>query len=86
MHPTKAELITKNGLRCMLCGKECEYKEINYHHIVPKYVYKLLKIPIDNSYANGSLLCLSCHSKVHEYLYWDDEYQKMMDLVEDNKV
>lgn len=86
MHPTKAELIVKNGLRCMACGRECTYREIQWHHIVPKYVFKQTKQPIDNSYENGSLLCVRCHAKIHEYLYWDAEYQLMTELIEDNRL
>ena len=86
MHPTKAELIMKNGMRCMACGKECRYSEIQRHHIVPKYVFRQLKLPIDDSYANSCLVCTRCHSMIHEYLYWDEEYQQMMDLIEDHKV
>ena len=85
MHPTKAELIRKNGLRCMLCGKECDYQEINWHHIKPKAVCKYYHEEIDNTYENGSLLCLNCHALVHTYSYWSDEYQYYMDVIRQNK-
>jgi 5-methylcytosine-specific restriction endonuclease McrA len=85
MHPTKEELIERNGLRCMLCLKEFPYHEIQYHHIVPKYASKHMGLPPDNTYDNGCLLCLKCHAKVHEYSYWSDEYQFLMDVIEDNK-
>ena len=86
MHPTKAKLIELNGMRCMACGRQCTRHELQWHHIVPKYVFRQNHLPIDNSYENGALLCVNCHIKVHEYLFWDDEYQLMMDLVEDHKV
>lgn len=86
MHETKALLIMRNGLRCMGCGKETKLKDLQWHHIVPKYVSRLNKQPPDNSYENGSLLCKSCHIQIHKYLYWDIEYQKLTDLIEDNKI
>ena len=85
MHPTKAELINRNGLRCMLCGKEVPYRQINWHHIKPKAVCKYYKEPIDNSYENGSLLCLECHDFVHTLYYWSAEYQYYMDVIRKNK-
>jgi len=78
MHETKAELITRNGLRCMLCGRTFPYREINWHHIKPKAVCKYLGEEIDNSYENGALLCLSCHAHVHTLYYWSREYQELM--------
>lgn len=39
----------------------------------------------DNSYENGSLVCVRCHQKIHEYMYLDDEYQYMMDVIQGNK-
>ena len=85
MHPTKALLIERNGLRCMLCGKEVSYREINWHHIKPKAVCKYYGEPIDDSYENGSLLCLSCHAYVHTLYYWSAEYQQTMDEIRRNK-
>lgn len=85
MHPTKQELLNINGPRCMLCGKIFRYRELEWHHIVPKYVTTFYGQPKDDSYENGSILCLKCHARVHEYLYWDDEYQFLMDVIEDNK-
>lgn len=85
MNETKVLLILVNGLRCMGCGKDVPLKEIEWHHIVPRYVFKQNHLPIDNSYENGSLLCRRCHVEIHKYLYWDDEYQKLTDLIEDNK-
>ena len=38
MHMTKAQLIVRNGLRCMGCGRVVEYADIQWHHIKPKYV------------------------------------------------
>lgn len=85
MHETKAKLIELNGLRCMLCGKEYPYREINWHHIKPKYVSKYLGEPQDNSYDNGSLLCLNCHAYVHTFSYWSYEYQHLMFEIRNNK-
>ncbi|MBQ8299582.1 MAG: HNH endonuclease [Clostridia bacterium] len=85
MHPTKLKLIQRNGLRCMACGKIVEYKNIQWHHIKPKYVSKANHEPVDDSYENGSLLCKRCHIEIHKYLWWDEEYQLLTDLIEDNK-
>lgn len=85
MHETKAELIVNNGLRCMLCGKEFPYHEINWHHIKPKAVSKYLGEPIDNSYDNGALLCLGCHAYVHTFYYWSKEYSDLMAEIRKNK-
>ena len=86
MHETKALLIVRNGLFCMACGKLVPYSEIQWHHLVPKYVSKTYKQPPDNSYENGSLLCKRCHVEIHKYLWWDEEFQMLTDLIEDNKI
>lgn len=86
MHETKALLIMRNGLKCMGCGRETKLKDLQWHHIVPKYVSKQRNEPPDNSYENGSLLCIKCHGTIHKYLYWDEEYQLLCDLIEDNKI
>lgn len=78
MHETKAKLITKNGLRCMLCEKEMKYREIQWHHVKWKSICKKENIPIDNSYENGVLLCVMCHSYVHTLDYYSSEYQELM--------
>ena len=85
MHQTKCELIIKNGVRCMGCGKEVPLKDLHWHHLKPKYVSKANHEPPDDSYANGSLLCKRCHTEIHKYLWWDIEYQLLTDLIEDNK-
>lgn len=85
MHDTKAKLIVENGLRCMLCGKEVPYQQINWHHIKPKAVCKFYNEPIDNSYDNGALLCLDCHAYVHTFYYWSREYQALMATIRRNK-
>lgn len=85
MHDTKLLLILRNGLRCMLCGAEVPYSQINWHHIKPKSVCKARKEPIDNSYENGALLCLNCHAYVHTLPYWCEEYNKAMQVVLQNK-
>lgn len=78
MHETKAKLITKNGLRCMLCGRDVKYREIQWHHVKWKSICKKENIPIDNSYENGVLLCVMCHSYVHTLDYYSSEYQELM--------
>lgn len=85
MHETKALLIKKNGLKCMLCGREVAYHEINWHHIKPKAICRKRKEPIDNSYENGALLCLSCHSYVHTLFYWSEEYKEATRIILSNK-
>lgn len=85
MHNTKYQLILKNGLRCMACGREVDYREIHWHHLKPKYVSKQNNEPQDDSYENGSLLCIRCHIEIHKYLWWDDEYQMMIDMIEGNR-
>ena len=85
MHETKSLLIKRNGLRCMLCGRKVKYNELNWHHIKPKSVCKQHKEPIDNSYENGALLCLNCHSYVHTLNYWSKEYKEAMEKIQANK-
>lgn len=85
MHPTKELLIKQNGFKCMLCGKTVPYREINWHHIKPKAVSKYLGEPIDNSYENGSLLCLDCHYYVHTFYYWSKEYEELMRIIRRNR-
>ena len=85
MHPTKQLLIQRNGLKCMLCGKEVKYEQINWHHLKPKAVCKYLGEEIDDSYDNGSLLCLSCHAYAHTLYYWSKEYADVTKLIRKNK-
>lgn len=85
MHDTKRLLIRYNGLKCMLCGAEVSYKEINWHHIKPKAVCRYKGEPIDNSYENGALLCVECHAFVHSLYYWSEEYRLVTDRILANK-
>ena len=85
MHPTKKELIERNGIRCMLCGNIVPYRLIEWHHIIPKHITKFFGLPQDDSYENGSLLCVNCHKQVHEYEWWDKEYEALMDVIRKNK-
>jgi len=85
MHPVKELLIKRNGLYCMLCGKKCEYHDINWHHIKPKYVSIRKGEKVDNSYENGSLLCVDCHSYVHTFTWKDDEYHDLMRVIQSHK-
>lgn len=85
MHVVKCELILRNGLKCMGCGKEVKLENIQRHHIIPKYVFKANHEPIDDSYENSSLLCENCHRTIHKYLWWSIEYQLLTDIIVDNK-
>lgn len=85
MHPIKRLLIERNGCKCMLCGREVPYELINWHHIRPKCWFKEQGLPIDNSYENGSLLCLDCHAYVHTLDYYDQEYGILMKKIYKNK-
>ena len=85
MHMTKAQLIVRNGLRCMGCGRVVEYADIQWHHIKPRYVYKANHEVPDDSYENGALLCKRCHATIHKYLWWDSEYQLLTEAILDNK-
>lgn len=85
MHPTKEELIRRNGLKCMFCGKELPYNQLYWHHIKPRGECKREGKPVDDSYQNGSLLCLECHAYVHA-LYKDKyEYELAMSQIRFNK-
>lgn len=85
MHPTKYLLICKHGSRCMCCGEEKPLKELQWHHIKPKYVSKANHEEPDDSYENGSILCLRCHIDIHRYLWWDDEFQLLTEIILRNK-
>jgi len=85
MPETKALLIVLNGLKCMLCGKEFKYEDLNWHHIKPKAVSQFLNEEIDDSYDNGALLCTKSHEFVHKYNYWSYEYQNLMFQIRLNK-
>lgn len=85
MHPTKAQLMVLNGLRCMLCGKEFSYKILNWHHIKWKSISKANNEPIDNSYENGLLLCVDCHHYVHTFPYHSCDYRELMCIAQKNR-
>lgn len=85
MHPVKQLLIERNGCKCMLCGKEVPYEQINWHHIRPKWWFKKHNLPIDNSYENAALLCVSCHAEVHTHDYYSQEYGILMEKIYKNK-
>lgn len=85
MHATKCMLIERHGLKCMLCGRTVEYKDIQWHHIKPKYASKADGEPIDDSYENGSLICVDCHRYIHLYSWWGIEYHQLMSIVLSNK-
>ena len=85
MHPVKELLIKRNGMYCMLCGKKCEYPDIEWHHIKWKSVTLRREGKIDNSYENGALLCTSCHHYVHTFSFYSDEYHDLMNVVRSHK-
>ena len=85
MHTTKYTLICNHGLRCMLCGEEKELKELQWHHIKPRYVSKACHEEPDDSPENGAILCKKCHVEIHRYLWWDDEFQLLTELILRNK-
>ena len=85
MHPVKQLLIERNGMYCMLCGKKCEYHEIQMHHIRPKWVCKKEDGKIDNSYCNTSLVCSTCHCYIHSFNYYSKEYHYLMEQIIRNK-
>lgn len=85
MHATKCELILRHGVKCMLCGEEKELKEIQWHHLKPRYASKREGFLADDSYENGSLLCRECHKLVHKYDYSDLRYKAYMILIIDSK-
>ena len=78
MKATKLMLLMNNGQKCMICRKDVG-KRIQWHHIVPKYAGG------DDSYENGSLLCCSCHTEVHEFMYGEEEYAKFTEKILENK-
>lgn len=85
MHPTKAYLIVEHGVRCMCCGEQKTLKELQWHHIKPRYVSKACHELPDDSPENGAILCKKCHVDIHRYLWWDDEYQLLTELILRNK-
>lgn len=85
MHPIKYLLIQRNGMYCMLCGKRCEYTDLEWHHKKWKCISLKENGTIDNSYANGLLLCTSCHKYVHTFSYYSEEYHNLMVSAEQHK-
>lgn len=85
MHPTKYMLIERNGMYCMLCGKRCEYEDLEWHHKKPKKICLKQKGVVDNSYSNGLLLCTACHKYVHTFSYNSEKYHTLMESAEQHK-
>lgn len=85
MHPTKYLLLCKYGTRCMCCGEEKPLKELQWHHIKPKYDFLKHNEPIDNSEENGALLCRECHVNLHKYWYGTAEYMTFTQEIIRNK-
>lgn len=85
MHPIKQLLIERNGCKCMLCGQEVEYEQLNWHHIIPKSWCKRNNLPIDNSYDNAALVCANCHAYIHRFDYGDKAYEELTKKMRKNK-
>ena len=85
MKLTKETLLRRYGKRCMMCGKRYAVNYLRWHHILPKYVSKANHEPPDDSVDNGAILCVSCHVMIHEYLWWEDEYQLLTEIILQNK-
>ena len=51
MHPIKELLIKRNGMYCMLCGKHCEYEDLEWHHKKPKWLCMKENGVIDNTFC-----------------------------------
>lgn len=85
MHETKCILIDHHGLKCMLCKCETQLRKLQWHHIKPKYQSKREGQEPDNSYANGSLLCDTCHRKIHKFDWYSNEYQEFVAIILVNK-
>jgi len=54
----RKSIYKRDGWSCRYCGKHCDKREIQCHHITP---YRLTK---DNSENNLVTLCVSCHPKI----------------------
>ena len=85
MHSTKKQLLKLYGQRCMMCRRKMSYKKLQWHHIKPRYVSHQANEPPDNTVENGALLCLDCHVMIHEYLWGDDEFQLLTEIILRNK-
>lgn len=85
VHETKCKLIGTHGTKCMLCKRNVELFELQWHHIKPKYASKREGREPDNSYENGSLLCASCHHMIHQYDYDDIRYKALTAIIMHNK-
>ena len=85
MKLTKVLLLETYGKRCMMCGKKFPLKKLQWHHIKPKYVFKSEHLEPDDSFENGAILCASCHTLIHKYLWWDDKYQLLTEIILQNK-
>ena len=68
----------------MLCGKKKPYRELQWHHIKWKCICKK-EGTIDDSYENGLLLCVMCHSYIHTLEYDSDKYRMLMKKAIENR-
>lgn len=74
MQISKDALVSVYGCKCMLCKSEFPEEQLQRHHIIPKYEYKRRGEIVDETIGNLSLLCKSCHRKIHKYDCRTSEY------------
>lgn len=56
----RLEVYKRDNFTCQTCGKHCNKKEIQCHHIEP------WKINYNNNLDNLTTLCVKCHTKLEE--------------------
>ena len=81
MSSVKKALLKEYGNKCMMCQKKFPLRLLQRHHIKPRYVFKQNGEQVDNTKENSSILCVSCHTMIHEYLWEDDEYQLLTEII-----
>jgi len=74
MQISKDTLVSVYGCKCMLCKSVIPEDQLQRHHIIPKYEYKRRGEIVDETIGNLSLLCQSCHRKIHKYDCRTSEY------------
>ncbi len=79
----KIKLKEQYGTRCWICKRNVG-KAIQYHHIIPKYAGGSA-----DDIRNGSLVCPTCHVKIHYFVYGTPMYErsikKLLDYKRQNK-
>jgi hypothetical protein len=58
----------------MLCGEDFG-REITWHHCKPKYAKGT------DAVSNGSLLCVKCHRKIHQFIFGTPEYTRLTRVI-----